>query len=349
MRLEARIPHWTWNPASAPRPPRSHAILRRGVRHGFLYRTSAPTAVADPLAAWRESEPLYLPGVLNASRAAHERDIRRTRALFERTRRGTVDFQREMWRRLQGKRKWAAAGAVVDLSDEREIEKVYVDERNGSKELWAKLSWVSRDERDESVRIRFSFGSEVHDDWHQDADRAAAADRLAEALFPECRLITRHTALTGLLRKLLGKAARLSERIVFANAPGGGAVFHHDHETEQRGVLFAQLAGRTLWFALPKRRLATLVAGQARGDLARRMSTAGRALRALDRTGLPPLERLLNSTPRFTKALVDARSAFVLSAGDVMLLPSHGPNDVAWHSVFALGEKPSLGHSYGVF
>jgi hypothetical protein len=40
---------------------------------------------------------------------------------------------------------------------------------------------------------------------------------------------------------------------------------------------------------------------------------------------------------------------FVLEAGDCILLPSHGPDDVAWHSVVALGAKPSLAHSYGIF
>jgi hypothetical protein len=39
----------------------------------------------------------------------------------------------------------------------------------------------------------------------------------------------------------------------------------------------------------------------------------------------------------------------VLRAGDSILLPSHGPDDVCWHAVFALGAQASLAHSYGVF
>ncbi|MBZ0266675.1 hypothetical protein K8I85_00830, partial [bacterium] len=248
---------------------------------------------------------------------------------------------------------WEPAGAAVDLFDDREIEKVFAEERRprgvGGREVWAKLSWISRDERDESIRIRFSFGSEFAQEWHTDPSRARAADRFAEAVFPECAAITGHAALGQLLRKLNGRAVRLSERIAFANAPGGGAPFHHDHEPGQLGVVFSQLAGRTAWLAIPKRELADVVSATARGSAASLVRTPVRALRALDRHDRPDLDRLLNATPRLTRALVERGALFVLSAGDILLLPSHGPDDVAWHSVFALGDRASLGHSYGIF
>ena len=70
----------------------------------------------------------------------------------------------------------AEAGSSFDLGDEREIAKVHVD-RGPHRDLWAKLSRISRDPRDASLRIRFSFGSERLGDWSEDEARACAADR----------------------------------------------------------------------------------------------------------------------------------------------------------------------------
>jgi hypothetical protein len=46
---------------------------------------------------------------------------------------------------------------------------------------------------------------------------------------------------------------------------------------------------------------------------------------------------------------VERGALSILAAGDILLLPSPGPDDAAWHSVFALGSRPSLAHSYGIF
>jgi len=351
MTLSASHRSWRWDP-----PPRrgargALALRRRGVHHGWIRAAGRTPHAVDPREAWIASRPVLLPGALSPL-APFAPAIRRSRALFERARQGRIDFQREVWKRLGGDGAWEPAGAAVDLFDDREIEKVFADERRGrtgARDLWAKLSWISRDRRDESVRIRFSFGSEFHQDWHRDPARARAADRLAADVFPECALIAENRALDALLRRLNGRAVRLSERIAFANAPGGGAPFHHDHEPGQRGVVFGQLAGRTAWLALPKRELAEAVSALARGRAAASARTPARALRALDRHDVPGLDALLNATPRLTGELVRRGALHVLSPGDVLLLPSHGPDDVAWHSVFALGDRPSLGHSYGIF
>ena len=57
---------------------------------------------------------------------------------------------------------------------------------------------------------------------------------------------------------------------------------------------------------------------------------------------------LLNTEPRLVARLVEAGAAFLLEAGDALLLPNHGPDDTCWHSVFAVG-RAGLGHSYGIF
>jgi hypothetical protein len=301
-------------------------------------------------ALWRAAEPLHLVGALREALAEHAAGIRRTRALLDRLRDGRVEFRRDVWRRLRRHAAFRAGAASRDLADGREIEKVHA-ERRGARagaDLWAKLSRISSDPRDASLRIRFSFGSELHGDWARDPARARIADELAEAVFPECRILSRDRAALALLRRAAGRAVRLSERIVFANAPGGGAVFHHDAEEGQLGVAYAQLAGRTAWLALPKRELVDAVAGLARGDLARELRTPRRALRALE-TERPALRRLLNADPRLTRELARRGRLYVLGPGDLLLLPSPGRDDAAWHSVFALGRRPSLALSFGIF
>ena len=336
---------WTWHRRKPGFP-----LRRRGVAHGVLRGGRSAPVLGVPRALWQAAEPLHFPGALSAERITHAADVRRTRALFERMGESRGDFGDAVWRRLAGQRRFVAGGASQDLSDPREIEKVHADRVRGdaATDLWAKLSWISREERDPSLRIRFSFGSELGNDWGRSPVRARAADELAEVVFPECRALARNTAAMGWLRRATGGPVRLSERILFANAPGGGAAFHHDAETDQLGVAYAQLAGRTAWLALPKRELAPFVATLATGALAREFRSPRRALRALEQRR-PELDRLLNSDPRLTRTLAEAGRLYVLSAGDVLFLPSPGPDDVAWHSVFALGARPSLALSFGIF
>jgi len=352
--MDFRADRWIWLP---PGSRDGWKLERRGARHGSVKAgPSAPLTPHEARGRWTAAEPVRIRGAAAAGDPDARRAVARSVAMFARLRSG-ADFGREVRRRLAGPSAFEITSESVDLGDDREIGKVHADLRRGGRtleDLWAKLSRISRDPRDESLRIRFSFGGERLDDWSTDPRRARAADELAEAVFPECRLLTAHRPVAALLRRWTGGAVRYSERIAFSNAPGGGAVFHHDAEEGQLGVAYVQLAGRTAWLALAKRALAEEVAGgttaggdcpgvQARGQAARRA-----ALRRLDRQD-PVLDRLLNRTPALTRRLVERGAFFVLRAGDVLLLPSHGPDDAAWHSVFALGGRPSLAHSYGLF
>ena len=325
---------------------------RRGVAHGtFAVARGAELDLSDAFTLaqcaelWSESRAIPLPGALTASVRALAPAIRASRAMFQGVRRG-ASFQDDVWRRLARNQRFRPAGATVDLGDQREIEKVFADAVRGrrrlARDLYAKLSWIAHDERDTSLRIRFSFGSEALLDWQGETRRAPFADAYADAVFPECAALARNLPLLRLIERMIGRRARLSERIVYSNAPGGGATFHHDDEPHQLGVVYGQLAGETAWLALPKRELARHVAHFTG-------STRAKALRALDREEDATLGKLLNATPRFTRALAAAGVLFHLRAGDALLLPSHGPDDVCWHSVFALGARPSLAHSYGIF
>lgn len=336
------------------------ALERRGVDHGSVVEVGWPerTSLDDVerlRALWDADRPIHLVAALNETLAPHRRAIRATREVFEHIRDDErFDFADEVWRRLGEEGAWEPAGATIDLGDEREIEKVFAnfreDGRRVARDLYAKLSWISHDESDASLRIRFSFGAEALLEWQQETRRAPFADRLAEALFPECGVITDNAPLTGLIDALLAEPARLSERIVYSNAPGGGAVFHNDDEKWQRGVVYGQLAGETAWLALPKRDLADeLVASAAGGPLAARLSGVDDAMQALEDESFEELARLLNHDAAFTGRLVERGAFRLLRTGDALLLPSHGPDDVCWHSVFAVGDEPSLAHSYGIF
>jgi hypothetical protein len=335
-------------------------LLRRGVDHGtFPAPRLAPVDLRDPafvascVERWRAGEPLHLPGALATAARAHRPGIARTLDLFERLRRG-ASFEDDVWTRLGPRSGFRTAGTTIDLGDGREIEKVFADAVRGgravARDVYAKLSWIAHDPSDASLRIRFSFGAEALLDWQKETRRAAWSDRYAEALFPESLALSANAPLVALIERLIGRRARLSERIVYNNAPGGGATFHHDDEPRQLGVVYGQLAGETAWLALPKRRLAEHVARFAskRKALARAAPPA-RALRALDDDDDPALGKLLNATPAFTRALAADGALIRLRPGDSLLLPSHGPDDVCWHSVFALGRRPSLAHSYGIF
>jgi len=329
-------------------------LERRGVHHGFA-REERPHA-ADRREArrrWERDRPILLPGILTPISSEHRAAVARTLRTFETLRADELSFQDEVWERVGAGAGFEPAGVTVDLGDEREVEKVFADAVQGTRrrarDLYAKLSWVSTDERDDSLRVRFSFGSEALFEWIDDPRRAPWSDRFAEAVFPECAALTGNAELTGLIDRLAGRRVRCSERIVYSNAPGGGAVFHHDFEPHQLGVVYGQLAGRTAWLALPKRELAEVVLETARGELGRRLESAEQVLAALGEEDRSALAKLLNRTPRFTRRLVERGACFCLREGDALLMPSHGPDDVCWHAVFGLGERPSLAHSYGLF
>jgi hypothetical protein len=327
---------------------------RRGLHHGFvrLLPTDGPGS-GEIRSRWKVDRPTHLLGALRSTLGAHAGPIARTLESFDALRADELEFQDDVWERVGEEDVWEPAGASVDLGDEREVEKVFAHyrpaDRRLARDLYGKLSWVSVDERDISMRVRFSFGSESLFEWMEDPTRAPYTDSFADAVFPECTAVTSNTEVMGLVSELVSEEIRLSERIMYNNAPGGGAIFHHDYEPKQLGVVFAQLEGETLWLALPKRELVDLILEHVEGDLAKQLSTPEAVLKALGEEEQPELALLLNETPSFTRRLIERGHCFHLREGDVLLMPSHGPDDVCWHSVFALGESPSLALSSGVF
>lgn len=327
---------------------------RRGHHLGFARPQEAGTPdPAEIRARWAVDRPIHLPGAIASTLGSFRAPIARTLESFEALRADELEFQDDVWTRVGEEGVFEPAGASVDLGDEREVEKVFAhfrpEERRIARDLYAKLSWVSVDERDISMRVRFSFGSEPLFEWLEDSARAPYSDSFADAVFPECAAVTGNAELMALVADLVGSEIRLSERIMYNNAPGGGAIFHHDHETRQLGVVFAQLEGETLWLTLPKKELVAELVASAEGELAQRLSTPEAMLKALGEEDQPELACFLNESPEFTRRLVERGHCFHVREGDVLLMPSHGIDDVCWHSVFGLGEHASLALSSGVF
>ena len=323
------------------------ALRRRGVDHGWVVPTPAPLGLpSDAQARWQACRPIVWRGALSGRLAPWRKQMRRTLAWFERLR-CSEPFASGVRRRMLDSAEFSPAGSTVDGADSREIEKIWVDRFRGARavgrDLWAKLAWIAHDDRDPSLRIRFSWGSEALREWHTDPARFVHVDRYADALFPECEIQAGCAELIRTIGELCGRPVRLSERIVYNNFPGGGAVFHHDAEPTQLGVSFAQLVGATAWLALPREELADAVAKARRGWSKRR------ANQALDDTDEPKLYKLINHSASFTARLHRRGCLFVLNPGDVVLLPTVPGTDTCWHSVFGIGEAPSLAHSYGVF
>ena len=323
-------------------------LMRRDADLGHAVTVQrAPLEPTQEDARWRASEPVFLPGVLGDVGRQRRQEIRGCLAMFDRLRAEESEFLDELELRLHDDEWLRYAGSTVDQDDPREVERCFVDaEVDGetvAADLWAKLAWITEDAADSSLRIRFSNGLDQLEEWMTTSDLTASwVDRFALRAFPECAAILSCAPLRERLDRLVGQPHRLSERIIYNNAPNGGAAFHHDAEPGQLGVVYSQLEGHTAWFTLSKRRLA---------DALRRCGWPDRraAMAALDDARDPRLFHVLNRDASFARQLAAHGALFVLRAGDCLLLPSQGVDDVAWHSVLAIGERPSLAHSYGVF
>jgi len=261
-------------------------------------------------------------------------------------------------------------GTSHNQGDQQEIVKLEFDAIEGGaavEDLWVKLSWLSYEEDDASLRFRFSFGMDHYEDVAADPVRQRYAAALTEALFPESALISANARLNGFLREILGgRDFVYVERIVYFNASEGGAQFHHDVERGHLGVVFAQLDGRTAWLALSTEQLldevqgflnrpdadallrAGIRQGKARAGLIKVAGDRAALEELLNRPDSGPAEQLLNRTPAFSQQLVEGGHAFILRPGDVILLPQHDAVHCAWHAVYCLDECPGEALSFAI-
>jgi hypothetical protein len=238
-------------------------------------------------------------------------------------------------------------------------------------DLWLKISWLSFYENDQSLRFRFSFGVDHEEDVAADPLRQQYAAELADALFPESALISQNDKLLKELTAYLHDAPpRFVERIIYYNAPQGGAYLHHDLERGHAGVVYVQASGKTCWLALAKSELLNHIRDfiqlcETNSTWPESLSTKQRKqlsvlsldnhalIEALDSFEHDTLIHLINETPTFIQYLISRGHAYVINPGDAILLPQQTSNktqtqNCCWHSVFCLDEVMGEGLSFAI-
>jgi hypothetical protein len=260
-------------------------------------------------------------------------------------------------------------GSSVNEGDDQEIETIAFDavdaDRILAEDLWVKISWLSFYEEDASLRFRFSFGVDLQEDVAADVLRQQYAAQLTDAVFPESQLITQNTDLESTLTKILNcQSVRFVERIVYFNAPQGGAYLHHDRERGHAGVVYAQLSGSTFWLALSKQELLGEVSSfvgsrqvnewpkgfglESQQELVALAKDPKLLSAELETFANNTLINLINQTPEFTQQLCKHGHARILHPGDALLLPQEGEMTCCWHSVFCIGEDPGQALSFAI-
>lgn len=351
-------------------------LRRRGTTLGWIAAAPA-VAVKDPgstlRATWNSARPYVLPGHCTATIPNYSRELEQSQRLMERIAAGEspADLLDEPRYSARLEPRFEMLAASSDESDLQEIETIEFDTMEGEEiigeNLWCKCSWLSYEDDDASLRFRFSFGIAGYEDVAADIERQGYAGELTEAIFPESAIISADKKLEQLLCKALGiKKIAYVERIIYFNSPNGGAQFHQDVERGHLGVVFAQLRGRTGWLACSKNELMdeveTFVSNKANHATLQTLLPDARAFNELttiaaDRTQLnlglddrdnEPLELLLNRCPQFYQQLSDHGHTYILTPGDIILMPQKDINECCWHTVFCLDDFAGEALSFAV-
>ena len=261
-------------------------------------------------------------------------------------------------------------GSSINEGDDQEIETVLFDaienEQVVAEDLWMKASWLSFHDEDASLRFRFSFGVDLHEDVAADQSRQHYASLLTDAVFSESRLISENIDLKQSLKSII-RSDKLSfvERIVYFNSPNGGAYLHHDRERGHAGVVYAQLTGETLWLALSKQQLILEISKfiencqqqqvwpetldqNAINTLLAYAIDHQTCAEQLESFANDTLIQLINETAEFVQYLINQGYSRHLIAGDVLLLPQETEMNCCWHSVFCLGEVTGQALSFAI-
>ena len=339
-------------------------LLRRGFEYGWITAAARPSmpSASEVSKAWHNHEPIFLPAILDDTLPLYQSELAQANLLMEQIRQGaelSEVLETEAYdSRLQPA--FELSGASFEDNDEQAIEKVIFDcwenDEMVADNLWCKASWLSFDEEDGSLRFRFSFGYEGYEDVAADPARQGLAAKLTDTIFPESAAVTTHPTLNTILQTMLNcSRVGFMERIVYFNAPNGGAQMHHDVERGHEGVVFAQMNGSTFWLALSKPKLMDEI----EAFLARAPSDQWSHLRKLasDRQALSDYledrdhewaEELIDRTPAFFQHLIEGGYAYVLEPGDVLLMPQQSLETCVWHSVICLGDETGEGLSFAI-
>lgn len=355
--------------------PQVFWLSQRDSRLGWIGEQHRPLSPTVDIArrTWQAAQPIVLPGLVTDAIPAHRHDIAQATLLMQAVLDGADCEELLLQEPYAGRLgpRFELLSSIYDEGDPQEIVKlefdVMQDDAIIAENLWVKLSWLSYEEHDASLRFRFSFGMENFEDVAADPERQTHAAALTEAIFPESAVISANPHLHNFLRDLLQSEDLVYvERIVYFNAPEGGAQFHHDVERGHAGVVFAQLSGRTAWLALSTEQLldavqAFLALPDAENSLEETIPHKQDRLQLLelaeDRAALADclnsrdndlLEQLINRTPDFIRRLLEYGHGYILNPGDVILLPQHDAAHCSWHAVYCLDDTPGEGLSFAV-
>ncbi len=337
-------------------------LHRRGVTHGQVsidepcHRPGECIPSYDEIRkCWQTAFPVHLPGLLLPEVEKYASAIRDALHIMRRVRAGEscadILVEAPFLSRLEPDFDLLSP---VHTGDKQEVEKIVFDAvKSGelfAEDLWMKVSRLSFVDEDDSIRFRFSYGMEMFKNQEDDPLREGLAAELAARVFPECNIVCDSELLIEILKNTLNFSPVFVERIIYSNAPSGGAQFHQDVENDHFGIVYAQLYGITAWLALPRAVLLQHVQDYLRDDgsdifseLRQTAQHEGHLVNLLESDDQGALEILLNATPAFTHRLIDAGYGLTLAPGDVLLLPQATNEHCCWHSVFCLDDAP--GHS----
>ena len=339
----------------------NYQLQRRGFDLGSITLPAGQPSPSNEqiIAAWQADRAIVIPAMVVENIARYKEHIRKAHQMMEAMLNGAelaeLLEESDACQRLQPE--FALLAASLEEHDEQGIEKVYFDaEEHGSlqaEDLWCKASWLSFHDEDASLRFRFSFGMEGYEDVAADPARQRWAAELCERFFPESAIITKHKNILTLLENILGHQPAFVERIVYFNAPNGGAQFHHDVERGHAGVVFAQLSGETFWLALDKQQLMDEIIAFAQGcDVSDELKSLLQNRTALsdymEERDHELVEQLIDQNADFIHYLIDKGYSHYLQAGDVLLLPQRDLEHCVWHTVFTLGDMPGEALSFAV-
>lgn len=346
-------------------------LKRRGLEYGRIGEDIRPVMpdVSSIIRLWRNNEPIFLPALIADAVHGLSAEIEQAQRFMEAMLAGEslanlLASDAVADRLKQGlqpslKPEFVLVACSAEDHDPQGIEKLYFDVEDAGKcmaeGLWCKASWLSFHDEDASLRFRFSFGMEGYEDVAADPARQHWAGILCDRIFPESLAVTENRDVFNILQRVLDGQPAFVERIVYFNAPNGGAQFHHDVERGHAGVIYAQITGRTFWLALSKAKLIeemqTYLA-QADADTWHELRTL-----AANPDGLSAymeafdhevVEALIDREPAFIRYMLEKGHGFLLHPGDVLLMPQRDLETCVWHSVFCLDDEPGEGLSFAL-
>ncbi|MDX8408602.1 MAG: hypothetical protein R8J84_00960 [Mariprofundales bacterium] len=346
-------------------------LTRRGQSLGWITPRPIPlqSSSNSHREQWDKTEAVLLPGAVLADSDRYQQAIDTSHALMVHLVEGGtfVDMiDQEPCYRQRLNAHFSLSTVSSEDHDQQAIEKLYfLPDTNDDDEVWCKASWLSFHPDDASLRFRFSFGIEGVEDVAADPARQTLAADLCQRLFPESALVTENLPLQTILTETLNlPAVDFFERIVYFNAPNGGAQMHHDVERGHVGVIYAQISGSTFWLALSKQKLmrelrafstshpqtvtSILPDPEQCAELQCLCNHPEQMAAQLNQAEHELLEAVIDHSPEFIHHLTSGGYGYLLAPGDALLMPQTDEEQCVWHTVFSLGEEPGEGLSFAM-